>query len=362
MSDNDELVSQFMAFTGSADPSQAASYIEMSGGNLETAVGLYMEHQGGGGGGPGGAAGGGGMDDQVRAPDATRSMRLMDDFGGGGGGMMMGGGMMHGGNPYGMHMDPMLDEQLQRSAFADDPPAVADVREAINRSAAALADNQDEESKDEMDDEDYVEADDDEEPEPTRPAANSAARLADMFAPPDHLIYKEGGFEGARTMAKDSKRWLLVNLQRDSEFSCHALNRDVWRDELVENLVREGFILWQTVSTRSLIQGCKKGCFLPLFKNNPQISPLARLHSPPTIHSALSTNPFDAHFNSSDGRYTRRANVCRAIQGLRLSPHWNHRSPHPSSHVEKGRMDSGETHDCRAVCRNRHGLLLTSFT
>jgi Thioredoxin-like len=48
-------------------------------------------------------------------------------------------------------------------------------------------------------------------------------------------------------MAKDTKRWLLVNLQRDSEFSCHALNRDVWRDELVENLIREGFVFWQSV-------------------------------------------------------------------------------------------------------------------
>ncbi|KAL3935351.1 MAG: hypothetical protein SGARI_003013, partial [Bacillariaceae sp.] len=60
-------------------------------------------------------------------------------------------------------------------------------------------------------------------------------------------MYTEGGFDGARTMAKDSKRWLLVNLQRDSEFSCHALNRDVWRDELVENLIREGFVFWQAM-------------------------------------------------------------------------------------------------------------------
>ena len=78
-------------------------------------------------------------------------------------------------------------------------------------------------------------------------APPAPARLSDMFAPPTHLMHKAGGFQGARAMAKDSKRWLLVNLQRDSEFSCHALNRDVWRDELVENLVREGFIFWQAV-------------------------------------------------------------------------------------------------------------------
>ena len=74
-----------------------------------------------------------------------------------------------------------------------------------------------------------------------------------MFAPPRHLLCQES-FEGARTMAKDGKRWLLVNLQRDNEFSCHALNRDVWRDELVENLIGDGFIFWQEVCM--LIFGC----------------------------------------------------------------------------------------------------------
>ena len=233
MENNDEIVSQFLAFTGSADTAQAASYLEMSGGNLETAVGLYMEHQGGGGGGVGGSGVGGGgsgglgMDD-VRAPDAVRTMRLMDDVGGG----------VHGHHPY-MHMDHIMEEQLFNSAFAAAP--FVNAREAVNAAAAAETEN---DAKENMDDDD-----DDEEAEGlVRAPQSSLARLADMFAPPDHLIYKEGGFEGARTMAKDSKRWLLVNLQRDSEFSCHALNRDVWRDELVENLIREGFIFWQAVS------------------------------------------------------------------------------------------------------------------
>lgn len=54
---------------------------------------------------------------------------------------------------------------------------------------------------------------------------------------------------GAKNFAKDARRWLLVNIQSDDDFACHALNRDVWRDELVENLVREGFILWQAMSS-----------------------------------------------------------------------------------------------------------------
>ena len=73
-----------------------------------------------------------------------------------------------------------------------------------------------------------------------------------MFAPPTKIIYAgPGGFQGARQAAKDARRWLLVNIQSDSDFACHALNRDVWRDELVENLVRDGFIFWQAVDTTS---------------------------------------------------------------------------------------------------------------
>ena len=36
-----------------------------------------------------------------------------------------------------------------------------------------------------------------------------------------------------------------MNIQSDSDFACHALNRDVWKDEMVESLVQSGFIFWQ---------------------------------------------------------------------------------------------------------------------
>jgi hypothetical protein len=238
MSDNDELVSQFLAFTGSADTDRAASYLEMSNGDLERAVGLFLEHQGGGGGGGGPSSAGGGAatgfggdfgggmgGDDIRAPDATRTMRLMDDLG------PPGMGMMGAGNPY-MPMDPMLQQQLATSAFA---------RDVVNNSAAAA------EAMDESEDGKTSDDDGGDNEDSNDKKKNGVPNLSNMFSPPRHLMYKEGGFEGARTMAKDSKRWLLVNLQRDSEFACHALNRDVWRDELVENLIREGFIFWQEV-------------------------------------------------------------------------------------------------------------------
>eukprot|EP00573_Skeletonema_grethae_P012056 CAMPEP_0201709514 /NCGR_PEP_ID=MMETSP0578-20130828/58142_1 /ASSEMBLY_ACC=CAM_ASM_000663 /TAXON_ID=267565 /ORGANISM="Skeletonema grethea, Strain CCMP 1804" /LENGTH=700 /DNA_ID=CAMNT_0048198491 /DNA_START=32 /DNA_END=2135 /DNA_ORIENTATION=- len=73
--------------------------------------------------------------------------------------------------------------------------------------------------------------------------------LSTMFQPPNHLIHRAGGFLGAKNFAKDARRWLLVNIQSEDDFACHALNRDVWHDELVENLVREGFVFWQVAST-----------------------------------------------------------------------------------------------------------------
>jgi len=112
---DDDTISQFLAVTGSSDPSIATQYLEMSNNNLEMAISLFMDTGGGGaaasaGGasaaaGGGGGFGGGGIEgdaamaaalqneqngqNEVRAPDATRSMRLVggpDSPGRGGGG------------------------------------------------------------------------------------------------------------------------------------------------------------------------------------------------------------------------------------------------------------------------------------
>lgn len=232
---DDETVSQFLAFTACADPDTAVSYLEMSGGSLETAVGLYMEHAGGGGAsgvGPDSGAAAplpaddGVPDDAVRAPDRTRTERLV------------------GGHPQGdlEHMlpgilrGPDMNEVMRPAAFADSDDEEGDgvvvhrdVREQLNRAA-----------------------------DPSSSSSSSAhphttsgppqpTTLSNMFAPPTHLLHRAGGFQGARAVARDTRRWLLVNLQRDAEFSSHALNRDVWGNDLVENLVTSGFIFWQAM-------------------------------------------------------------------------------------------------------------------
>jgi hypothetical protein len=65
--------------------------------------------------------------------------------------------------------------------------------------------------------------------------------------PPTHLVFTAGGFRAALQKAEATNRWMLVNLQSDGALASHCLNRDVWRDETVESIVRENFVFWQKV-------------------------------------------------------------------------------------------------------------------
>ncbi|KAL7462170.1 hypothetical protein ACHAXS_002559 [Conticribra weissflogii] len=340
--DDDHQLSQFLSVTGSSDATIARQYLEMSGNDLEMAVGLFLEHGAGGMGGAGGSGAGSASaaagpayhhSSEVRAPDQTRTMRLMDfddgpspavlaALGGRGGrhalaafgGMEVGMGMggMMGENAMDEDHDLMamrstwaaLDEQRQRqrqrhhasnassggggggggearrnhhraasgrrrtgstnnSSNNDDGDDGDDDVQVVNPDGQRMDqdnaedgnrndddDHEDEDQDsyhydDESDDDSYHAAD----APHTHANARNAPSLSEIFAPPTHLIHRAGGFLGAKAIAKDTRRWLLVNIQNDSDFACHALNRDVWRDELVENLVREGFVFWQVSNT-----------------------------------------------------------------------------------------------------------------
>jgi len=67
--------------------------------------------------------------------------------------------------------------------------------------------------------------------------------LASMYKVNSKLLYR-GEFAQAREYAKKQDQWLLVSIHADHEFACHVLNRDVWSDELVEDVVRSSFVFW----------------------------------------------------------------------------------------------------------------------
>ncbi|KUI58098.1 UBX domain-containing protein 5 [Cytospora mali] len=75
--------------------------------------------------------------------------------------------------------------------------------------------------------------------QPTR-----AQRLADLFRPPYELM-DNMTWDEARTLGKEEKKWILVNVQDMNDFNCQALNRDIWKDEPIVALVKENFIFLQ---------------------------------------------------------------------------------------------------------------------
>jgi hypothetical protein len=52
-------------------------------------------------------------------------------------------------------------------------------------------------------------------------------------------------WDEARDQGKEELKWLLVNLQDMTDFNCQALNRDIWKNPAVAELVRENFIFLQ---------------------------------------------------------------------------------------------------------------------
>lgn len=52
-------------------------------------------------------------------------------------------------------------------------------------------------------------------------------------------------WDEVRSVGKEDKKWIMVNLQDMSDFNCQALNRDIWKDPAVKELVKENFLFLQ---------------------------------------------------------------------------------------------------------------------
>jgi len=238
---DDGTISNFLAITGIVDVATATSYLEMSGGNLDMAVGLYMEHN------PANsttatANPNPSMPGEIRAPDAVQTDRLVDVPGHGHPAAMMMNAMMSGG-VGGATGNVFMDARAMANAMNLDVGAQPQNRNLWSNSNSGFYDDSDEEFEDHDRDTEILERLDGGEEEKELDSQQSdmpaSATLSDLFSAPTHLIYSQGGFQGARNAGKLQKKWLLVNIQNDVDFACHALNRDVWRDELVINMVQE---------------------------------------------------------------------------------------------------------------------------
>ncbi|KAJ2817988.1 UBX domain protein Ubx2, partial [Coemansia erecta] len=197
----------------------ATGYLQVTDGNVEQAVSLYFEN----GGQPlqshntdaGGRVSTGstpGLDDSdVRPPIAARSDVLVDDY--------------SMGNVY----------QQSYGGYPRNPARAAPGSSIFNQNPSAgqvpfrdFAQEAAEMSNDPA----------------SAAAASRRSRLAELFKPPFDIMYT-GDLNGARKTAQAGGKWVLVNVQDVSDFRCQALNRDIWSQGIIKEIVRKNFVFLQ---------------------------------------------------------------------------------------------------------------------
>lgn len=235
---HDESITSFMTVTG-ADTAIATQYLTVSNWEVAKAVNLYMEN-----GGSSLAGASGSMDTNHTSvqnpPPPIRSTRTAAAA------------------PSSSSMNPNTshDEQLARqlaSSMEDD-----DVRAPDPSRKQRLMDDDDDDlsysriglrrritGAEEKDDIDAINATFMEDRGGFgEEGLTSRSSLTSMFRPPLRLLYR-GTFSSAMKAAKEQGKWLLVNIQDETVFTSHMLNRDTWSDDIVQNVVESGFVFWQ---------------------------------------------------------------------------------------------------------------------
>ncbi|OZC06081.1 UBX domain protein [Onchocerca flexuosa] len=76
------------------------------------------------------------------------------------------------------------------------------------------------------------------------PTVAKRVTLQNLFRPPVDIMFS-GDWDAVRAEAQLRGHWLLVNVQDDLEFACQALNRDVWSNSSVKELLQSNFVFWQ---------------------------------------------------------------------------------------------------------------------
>ncbi|KAJ3180646.1 hypothetical protein HDU87_001759 [Geranomyces variabilis] len=79
------------------------------------------------------------------------------------------------------------------------------------------------------------------------------SRLAVMFAAPTAIMYQAHNMHQVREEGKRAKKWIMLTLNEPSEFGSQILNRDLWKDETVQTLIKEQFVFvyWGTQSPQA---------------------------------------------------------------------------------------------------------------
>lgn len=216
-----EVLSNFVAITGS-DMDLAKRFLELSNGNLESAVNLYFE--------TGGVLDGGNSNTNttsdtdlasrlqeeayneadVRAPLQPVHQRLVED-------------------PY-----PSYDEDMEYNYHLQLQRLRNNSRMNVFNQVArnSLSDDEDE-------DDSFMDAFD------SNPELTAHERkLAKLFAPPSDIV-SNITLLAAKVKGRKEKKFILINIQDNADFRCQVLNRDFWSNTQIKQVVFENFIFLQ---------------------------------------------------------------------------------------------------------------------
>ncbi|SCU82199.1 LANO_0B05446g1_1 [Lachancea nothofagi CBS 11611] len=245
-----ETIDTFMAITSAENSDLAKHFVEMAGGNLETAISLFFEH------------GGNAQlnnrnpssnpeelaeqtqlfqqqeEDNYRAPDEARHETLVDThvfpstFGGIGGRfepLRNIRGMFDDSRPQGVFNQRIGDNNEEDSEFSEEENYRQDYEYT-------------EETVMELDDDGNVR-------EYTKLVRKpremtKEQKLAMLFRPPFDMMAKIG-LDDAKLRGREKQKWIMINIQTVDIFQCQALNRDVWANKDVKKLVRDNFVFLQ---------------------------------------------------------------------------------------------------------------------
>lgn len=256
--DND--IATFLAFTGTEDEATAKRFLDLTGNNIEYAVQLFMESGANGPGGASGTSGGGGgssndediaqrlqqeaYQENVREADANvhRHETLMDSWS----------DMAGMQNPVDRINDMFGRGRVgvfnQRFEEEDDMDEFDDADDSDEPQVVELHDD------DEDDDDEVIDLDRETSPPRNRRSrvrqdrmndlTSTQRRLAQLFKPPFDLIERTN-LDGAKQKGRAEKKWILMNIQDQSEFQCQVLNRDFWSKPEIKHCVKENFIFLQ---------------------------------------------------------------------------------------------------------------------
>eukprot|EP00411_Alexandrium_monilatum_P017502 CAMPEP_0175238486 /NCGR_PEP_ID=MMETSP0093-20121207/29059_1 /TAXON_ID=311494 /ORGANISM="Alexandrium monilatum, Strain CCMP3105" /LENGTH=450 /DNA_ID=CAMNT_0016532495 /DNA_START=1 /DNA_END=1353 /DNA_ORIENTATION=- len=238
----DEAVAEFVSLTNAA-PDEARGYLEMAGGELQGAVNLFLEMGGSGGAAPPPAPGpspapaprpipgqGPVVDADVAAEVAAAAAAAGIDpssiMGGAHDSPMPDAGGDPVRAPIAAYQDQIINPDVERRRM----------EEAITADSVAMSRRMTFDRPVDLagaggGGEDAAEGE----------AAGQA--INQLFAAPQ---YNEAApFFQTIDKAKAEGKWVLVNIQQAEVFASHTLNRDVWSDDTIKDIVQGSFLFWQ---------------------------------------------------------------------------------------------------------------------